>query len=220
MKLLMKGMFLFGICLFFISGPVHGQRMFITDKIKLTLRTGPSNQHRIIAVIESGQELEILQSGEEWSEVRMMSGKQGWVLTRYLVREPPDSIQLERLQVKFNDLQSQFEAMREENSNLKAENERLSTALSANEKTLKKLSSDYNSLKTDSASYLKVKTNYEQASAQLAKQTQKAEKLEEQLTKIELQHYVKWFLAGSGVLLLGFIVGFSARRQRRRSSLL
>ena len=50
--------------------------------------------------------------------------------------------------------------------------------------------------------------------------TKKLAKLEDQLSNIQLYHYIKWFLAGSGVLLVGFIIGFSAKRQRRRPSLL
>ena len=51
-------------------------------------------------------------------------------------------------------------------------------------------------------------------------QTQRLTELEEQISRLQLYHYIKWFLVGAGVLLLGFIIGFSAKRQRRRSSLL
>jgi uncharacterized membrane-anchored protein YhcB (DUF1043 family) len=37
---------------------------------------------------------------------------------------------------------------------------------------------------------------------------------------MELNYTIKWFLAGSGVLVLGIIIGFISRRPRRRSSLL
>jgi SH3 domain protein len=53
----------------------------------------------------------------------------------------------------------------------------------------------------------------------LAEQTAKAEKLEEQLAGLELNYYIKWFLAGSGVLIVGFLIGFSTKRQRRRPAL-
>jgi SH3 domain protein len=65
-----------------------------------------------------------------------------------------------------------------------------------------------------------LKSKYDKAAAQLEEQTKRADSLEEQLNRFEMNQYIKWFLAGSGVLLVGFIIGFSARRQRRRPSLL
>ena len=65
-----------------------------------------------------------------------------------------------------------------------------------------------------------LKEKYKTASGQLSEQTKRAEALDEELRSIEINQYIKWFLAGSGVLVVGFIVGFSARRQRRRPSLL
>jgi hypothetical protein len=57
-------------------------------------------------------------------------------------------------------------------------------------------------------------------SAKLTEQTQKASKYEEDLTKLLWNKNIKWFLSGAGVLILGFIIGFMTKRQRRRSSLL
>ena len=96
----------------------------------------------------------------------------------------------------------------------------LKTALNGTEKSLNKLDGDYQELKAGSAEFLTLKAKYKKVSEQLAEQTQKADKLDKELSKVELNQYIKWFLAGSGVLLVGFIVGFSARRGRRRPSLL
>ena len=51
-------------------------------------------------------------------------------------------------------------------------------------------------------------------------QTQKALELDNEVEKLHWNQNVRWFLSGAGVLLLGFIIGFSTKRQRRRSSLL
>jgi SH3 domain protein len=85
---------------------------------------------------------------------------------------------------------------------------------------LKSLSDDYKKLKAGSAEFLDLKTKYKKISEQLAEQTKRAKSLDEELRGVEKNQYIKWFLAGSGVLLIGFIVGFAARRGRRRPSLL
>jgi SH3 domain protein len=108
----------------------------------------------------------------------------------------------------------------EENNTLKEENKRFSTDFKTNQQQLAKIQDDYDALKAEAAEFLTLKTNYERAASELAEQTEKAKQLEEQLSSLEMNTYIKWFLAGSGVLIIGFIIGFSTKRQRRRPALL
>jgi SH3 domain protein len=196
------------------------ESIYVTDVLKLTLRSGPSTEHKILSVIESGQQLEILDRGPEWTLVRLPNDKEGYVLTRYLSTTPTAGIRLQQLQEKHKSLMQQTASLLEENARFKSENNQLSSSLGSNEKTLEQVRAEYEKLKADSAQFLTLKSKYDKAAAQLEEQTKRADSLEEQLNRFEMNQYIKWFLAGSGVLLVGFIIGFSARRQRRRPSLL
>jgi SH3 domain protein len=220
MRLQFKTMVFIGICVMCFSGFSNAATMYVTDVLKLTLRSGPSTEHKILAVVESGREVDMLESGEEWSRVRLENGKEGYVLTRYLVSEPPHRVRLEQLQKKHNALMEQASTLLEENKRFSEENNELKSTLSSNEKMLKSLSDDYKKLKAGSAEFLDLKSKYKKISEQLTEQTKRAKALDEELRGIEKNQYIKWFLAGSGVLLLGFIVGFAAKRGRRRPSLL
>jgi hypothetical protein len=44
--------------------------------------------------------------------------------------------------------------------------------------------------------------------------------MEKEIARLSLNRNIRWFLSGAGVLVLGFIIGFSTKKQRRRSSLL
>ena len=209
-----------GLFLILLPGNVFAENMYVTDSLKLTLRSGPSTEYKILAVIDSGQQVELVQRGDEWSIVRLPDGKDGHVLSRYLTSDPPSSVLLERLQIKHNNLVKQGGTLLEDSTRFKSENKQLQTALSTAEEALKKLKNDYEMLRKTSAGALDLKAKYEMASQELTQKTQRVEQLDEQLAKIELNQYIKWFLAGSGVLLVGFFIGFSTRRQRRRSSLL
>jgi SH3 domain protein len=193
--------------------------MYVSDILKLTLRTGPSIENKIIAVIESGQMMEVIEFGDEWSQVQLPNGKEGWVLSRYLTTNETNNIKLERLETMHNNLTIQAAELLEENNRLKTENTRLSTEFKAGQKELVKTKSDYEALKAESAEFLTVKANYNRAASQLAEQTARAKQLEEQLSSLEMNTYIKWFLAGSGVLIVGFLIGFSTKRQRRRPAL-
>ncbi len=220
MKLPKNWIILLGVCLLVFSGNIYAETMYVTDVLRLSLRTGQSIEHKIIAVIESGRQVDVREHGEEWSLVRLPDEREGWVLTRYLTSDLTHNIKLAKLEAKHKNLTAQASALLEENAKLKQDNRRLDAELGTNRKTLTKTSSEFESLKAESAEFLNLKTKYDTAAAQLADKTKKLAKLEEQLSKIQLYHYIKWFLAGSGVLLTGFIIGFSAKRQRRTPSLL
>jgi SH3 domain protein len=209
-----------GIVLMCFSANGLAESMYVTDLLKLTLRSGPSTEHKILSVVESGYQVEMLEPGEDWSLVRIADGKEGYVLTRYLVPEPTHNVRLEKLQTKHKALVQQAATLLEENTRFRNESKKLKATSDRNEKALKKLHTDYDKLKAGSAEYIELKEKYKTVSGQLAEQTKRAAALDEDLRAIEINQYIKWFLAGSGVLLVGFIVGYSARRQRRRPSLL
>ena len=220
MKQQLQRLVFLGIVLMCFSANGFAESLYVTDQLKLTLRSGPSTEHKILAVVESGQKVEMLEPGEDWSMVRTANGKEGYVLTRYLMPDPTHNVRLERLQTKHKALMQQTATLLEENTRFRSESKALKSSFDGNEKVLKKLRIDYDKLKAGSAEYIELKGKYMTASAQLAEQTKRADALDKELRAIEINQYIKWFLAGSGVLLVGFIVGFSARRQRRRSSLL
>ena len=72
--------------------PIWATTAYVTDFFEITLRTGPSIENKIIAMIPTGQSMEILDSREDWSYVRIVGdgqgNKQGWVLSRFLVDRP------------------------------------------------------------------------------------------------------------------------------------
>jgi SH3 domain protein len=221
MKSYMRTLGIVGICLFFLSTAVLAEtKYYINDSMKVTMRTGPATDRKIIALLSVGQEVEILKAEDEWTLIRLQNGKEGWVISRFITDQTPDSIQLEALKANHSILQTKVASLMEENTALKAENKKLSIDLNTSEKKEKDLSKDYETLKKESKQFLDLQAKYKESTSKLAAQTQKAEKYEDELTKLLWNKNIKWFLSGAGVLILGFIIGFSTKRQRRHSSLL
>ena len=220
MKLLRAWIIFVAIFLIVFSGTAYAETMYVKDVLRLPLRTGQSTEYKIIAVIESGLQVEVLQVQEEWTQVRLSNEKEGWVQSRYLTAVPTSKIKLERLEAKHKNLSAQAASLLEENANLKREKQKLSAELTGNQNALNKINNDFESLKAESAEFLKLKTKYDAVSAELAEKSQKLAALEEDLSTLTFFYYFKWFLGGSAVLLVGFMIGLSAKRQRRRPSLL
>ena len=74
-------------------------KAYVTDSFEITLRTGPGNENKIIAMLFSGRPLEVLDTRGECSQVKVLDGgKEGWVLSRYLVTRLPWEVQAKKLQ--------------------------------------------------------------------------------------------------------------------------
>ena len=219
MKHIIKSFVFTGILLLLFSTPILAETMYVSDVLKLTVRVGKGLDYKIISVIQSGQTVEVLQPEGKWAFVRLPDGKEGWVLTRYLTSKITNNVKLQWLQKKHKTLTIQAATLLEENTKLKNEKKELDFILNKAEKSVEELNKSYETLKTESADYIKLKSKYTKADSQLAEYTEKSELLEKELTKLEFGRTIRWFLAGAGVLLLGFLIGFATKRQRRRTTL-
>ena len=63
----------------------------VVDASALNVREGPSTNHPVIAVIPQGTVADILAEENDWIQVRLASGKVGWVAGRYVSVKPSDS---------------------------------------------------------------------------------------------------------------------------------
>jgi SH3 domain protein len=152
--------------------------------------------------------------------VRRADGKDGWVLSRFLTSKKPNRMILEGLIKKNKVLVDQNESLLREHSELKEKSKELEVGFADKQKELQKAVDAYETLKRESAEFLKLKSSYAKSKKNQNDMVKKTGKMEEELNYLRTQHIFKWFLVGAGVLLLGFIIGFSARRSRRRPSLL
>jgi SH3 domain protein len=209
----------FLLCFTFCIPHALATKMYVGELKSITVRTGQGTSHKIIAMIKSGQPVEVLEKGENWSKIGLPNGKTGWVLTRFLTSATPNKLLLEDLSTKYDALKIQADQLSKDNQKHLAENQKLKTDLNQSQSSLKRLNLSYNALRKESAEFLSLQKNYKQTSSELVKQREKAEKLERELSKIKFNQNIRWFLAGAGVLLVGFVIGFSVRRQRRKPSL-
>ena len=194
--------------------------MYVGEIVNITVRTGKGTDHKIIEMVRSGQEVEVVEPGTDWTKIRLPSGKEGWVLTRLLTAKVPNGVQLKKLRKEHEALLSRVKAPLAEIKKLETENAQLRQKLAKTEKILEDLNRSYSDLKKRSAALSRLKADYQQSTVRLAEMRKKNDSLDKALTRLQRQQTFRWFLAGAGVLFLGFIIGISTRPKRRRSSLL
>jgi len=219
MNQIIKFIISIGFFLMVFYNAAHAETMYVSDVLKLTVREGKGTGEKIIAVIQSGQRVDVQQIEDEWALVLFDDGKEGWVLSRFLTSKITNNVKLKWLQKKHKTLTVQAAALLEENAKLKKEKKEIDSSLEKADKSVEELNKSYNTLKTESADYIKLKSKFQKTASQLAEYAEKSERLEKELTKLEFRQTIRWLLTGAGVLLLGFLIGFATKRQRRRTTL-
>ena len=213
--------FLIILCsLMFFPSVSHADSMYVTEIMSVTMRTGPGTQNKIIAILNSGEKLDVIEKGEGWSQVRLSDGKEGWVLTRYLTTQTPTRPLLENLEKKHEKLMEKFRVSDEENTGLKMENKELKSKLKETTEKLENMTAQYENLKTESAEFIAVKKKLAENSTTLRNVKDNEKKLEKMVVKLRNNQILKGIMLGAGILLLGILLGSISKRQKRRSSLL
>ena len=213
-----------GLCL--IAQSSWATTAYVTDSFTITLRTGPSNQNKITAMLSSAKPVEVLDSDGDWSHVRVLegktSGKEGWVLSRYLLTRLPWKKQSESLWKENELLKDKLPVVEKKLNDALQREKTLTIQLRDNTKILNTLEGEYTSLKQGSAGYLKLKKKYDETQSALKTAQQNLQKFTEENKILKSSQAIKWFLAGSLVLLFGLIIGLvvGQRQKKQRSTLM
>ncbi len=202
MKLIMRYLTPILIVLFVITGFATAKTVYVKGLMKITMRTGPGQDHKIIAMLKSGDRLEMLDSKDGWSNVQNSRGAQGWVLTRFITENAPVALIVNMLKQENKDLTEKLENLKKQNMDL-----------GARAKQSKTIENSYYRLKKESANFLILEKKYKKTAGLSEKQQARISALEKQLRN----SYIKWFLSGGGVLFIGIFLGMSSGKKRRTS---
>ena len=201
MKLLLTIISLFGLI-----SVAQAEMRYIVDQIKLPMRTGESTGHAIVRMLPSGMAVEVLEQGESgYSHIRTPDGKDGWILTRYLMKTPAARDRLAELEIKltrYNTLEQEKNSLDEERGRLDSDNMRLKDELTRLQQT--------------SAQAVAIANENKGLKAQLNEAEQALENLRRETHDIRSGTSQRWFMLGGGAILLGIILGLILPGMRRR----
>ncbi len=219
MKMIKIGAFVFlGLLLVVATGAAEIK--YVTEDLNITLRTGAGTDRKIIAFPNAGDALEVIVSGEEYTEVMTRSGKQGFVLTRYLTDKEPASAVLARLEQKYSQVVEKYEELKQKSSQITDESRSQSDELAKTRKELEQLTAAHENLKSESKKFLELKAKYQKAVKEASEAGAKADKAEKELQQLYSSEINTGLLYGGGLIVLGFITGFIVKRPKRRSPLM
>jgi len=212
------------LCL--MNQPSSAATVYVTDSLKITLRTGPGTDNKIIAILSSGERLEVLETGNDWTRVRVLGSegeqKEGWLLSRFLIERQPWEMQARNLAKETTSLKEKLgvtEKKWRESSNRARE---LQEKFQKTSESLKKVQADFDSLKNESSDFLELKREYEAATSDLKTAKDAVQRLTKENEILQSSKIMEWLLAGAliflGAWLIGLIIGRREKKRRRAFS--
>ncbi len=123
---------------------------WVRGNIRLNLRSGAGTQFKIIASVETGDQLKVLNTGESWTRVETSEGKTGWIPAGYLETEPPPTLRLKMLETETGTLRTELEEVRTEAARLRESNATLSSTDSGQREEIEALKTDNYELRAGS----------------------------------------------------------------------
>ena len=202
---------------------LQAESRYVTDQFKITLRSGESATHKILRMVSSGTELRLLSSdtANGYSKVRLQDGKEGYVLTRQLMKIPSarDRLinaekQLQELQEEPGKLTTKLVRLQEAHQKLQVEHKNLIQSKEALDKELE-------SIRRTASNAIRISNERNELRKMVATLTHQVEELKQENRELSNESNHEWFLIGAGVIILGIILGLilpHLRFQRRKSS--
>ncbi|UCG13372.1 MAG: TIGR04211 family SH3 domain-containing protein [Deltaproteobacteria bacterium] len=216
-----RGVWILGFFIVLVSWTLGGQALattyYVSDTtLEANLRAGTGIEYRIIALVRPGASVTLLGEKDGWAQVALRDGRTGWIFKRYLSERPPWRLTAQKLAEKNQELESRVGTIEQSQRVLQQENNRLRKKLNVEHQELQGVRQEYETLKKGAANYLELKTAYENLTSEAQQRKDQLEKVQEAYEHLKLSTSLRWFLSGAGVLILGWLLGLSMGRMRKR----
>lgn len=200
----------------FLSQWAIAKTMYVTDVFQVTLRSGKSTKNEIVRMLPSGTALDVLETDKEsgYTKVRTPSGKEGWILTRYLMELPSARARLSRAENKLagneqalNSTKEEFQTLSRQKSELEAERKQLS-------EQNKKLSRELAAIKETASNALNLSSENQRLKKQMADTAREIQFLQQENASLQDRSNRDWFMVGALVVVASMIFGIILTRIR------
>ena len=221
-KIMSVFFFIFAIILTAAIKSVFADTRYVSDELIISVRDGQNQDDNVLGHIRTGTAVDVLEEKERYLRIKTEDGLEGWVQAQYIVSEKPNARIIEDLRNEINEQDSLSDKLLVKKTINEIRIRELEQEVNINQENTAKAKSELIEL---NKKYKKLLSNSENTD-QLIKKLEKSKQLDSKL-KAEISNLKKGsqnplkssmiqpFLAGAGVLIVGFILGGLARRRKR-----
>ena len=189
---------------------------WISDQFEVTLRTGKSTRQSIIRVLASGTKVTVLEQDDEsgYTRVRTSDGREGWVLTRYLISSQTARLQLPQLQTRLRNSEETRRQLLARIRELEQERRDLQTQLGRTETSSRGLQQQLDKIRELSSDTIQLDDQIKRLKKQQIYNKRHIGELESMNRELSASSNREWFIVGAAVVMFGLLLGLIIPRIR------
>lgn len=130
-----------------LAGPALAERAWVRGEVRLNVRTGPGVGYRIVGQVVTGDALDLLERGDNWTRVRLGDGIEGWIPGGYLRGTPPPSVRVGQLEEESGQLRDGLQTANREVAELSQARDALAIEVERQQTELTRLEVENRGLK-------------------------------------------------------------------------
>jgi SH3 domain protein len=206
------------ILLLLSSGTALAETRYVSDNLEITMRSGKGTSYGITRMLRSGTPVEVLEEDKEagYTHVRVKGGKEGWVLTRYLMKGQAARDRFAAAEKNLAELELENRKMETSMAALTNEKAALEKELATLEGQSRNVSQELSEIKRTASSALAIDSENKDLKGRVVSLERHLQTLQQENEGLRDRTARDWFMVGAGVVLLGIIVGLIIPRIRWR----
>ena len=200
------------------SGNALAETRYISDRLEITMRSGKGTKYGITRMLRSGTPIEVLEidKASGYTHVRTSSGKEGWVLSRFLMKGRAARDQLATAEKNLAELELENNKMTTTIATLTEEKKGLEKNLAALDGQTRNVSQELAEIKRTASSALALDSENKNLKGRVVSLERQMQTLHQENESLKDRTARDWFMVGAAVVLLGIIAGLIIPRIRFR----
>jgi SH3 domain protein len=205
--------------LFVGTSQLHAAEVkYVTDIFEVTMRSGTSTSNSIVRLLRSGESVTLLEDDPvaQYSLVETRDGKQGYVLSRFLMDNPAARNTLLELRGKYDDQRIRIDDQLAEIQQLKQSLMQAEGDSEALKITLRASEQELSQVRDAAQNTLNILEQNKRLQSVVDELRQEKTLLSDTNAELSDSTQIDWFVRGAAVSLIAFIIGILVTRIRWR----
>jgi SH3 domain protein len=201
-----------------VCGTALAETRYVSDNLEITMRSGKGTSYGITRMLRSGTPVEVLEEDKDagYTQVRVKGGKEGWVLSRFLMKGRAARDRLAAAEKSLAELELENRKMETSMTALTDEKATLEKELASLEGQTRNVSQELAEIKRTASSALAIESENKDLKGRVVSLERQLQILQQENEGLRDRTARDWFMVGAGVVLLGIIVGLIIPRIRWR----
>ncbi len=214
----MKNIFMVVSCLLILTGNAMAETRYVSDTLEITMRSGKGTSFGITRMLRSGTPVEVLGVDKKsgYTQVRTNSGKEGWVLSRFLMKGQAARDRLATAEKNLAELELENRKLTTAMATLNEEKGTLESTLQELEGESRGVSQELAEIRRTASSALTIDSENKNMKGRMVSLERQLQTVQQENETLKDRTARDWFMVGAAVVLLGIIVGLIIPKIRFR----